>query len=400
MNERIIAHVDMDAFFASLEVMANPSLAGKPVLVCGSLEGRGSVVTSATYEARPSGVRAGMSIVQAKRLCPRAVLVESHFGLYTHRSLLLQETLLRFTPVVEPCSVDEAFLDLSDRFMDFKRAEKLARELKREVKKRVGVPCTIGIAPNRMLAKLGSDRGKPDGLLVIHPENILAFLDPLPAGAIWGIGSRTAEMLGRMGVKTLADLRAIPQELLTKTFGKGGEYLYRAARGIDDAPVVPIMDQPAAKSIGHEVTLQHDLGSTEQIIGVLSALCDRVAVRLREGGFLAELVTVKLRDSNFKTLSRRHKMLEPTDYDLDLFAAAEIALGRFPAIKRGIRLVGVTANELMQHPTCWQPTLFQMMGSKKKQESEKERLTRLSGAMDELRKRFGKGTIKRARTLK
>lgn len=418
---RTIFHVDMDAFFASIEVKDNPSLAGKPVIVCGDPTGR-SVVTSPTYEARPYGIRAGMAVAEARRRCPRAIFVEGNHKKYTEHSLLLQKALLSFTPDMEPWSIDEAFLDMSFAADTPAKAEALGRRIKDAIHATVGTRATIGVGPNKLVAKLASKHQKPDGLTVIPADEAAAFVAALPIGKLWGVGEKFEASLQEMGIRTVADVLPFSLDLLREVYGAAGEALYLKARAIDDTPVVSYYIHQDPKSVGHEITFDRNIGDPGYIASVLASLADRVAVRLREQGLRARTVTVKIRFPNFVTRSKRATLYEPSDYDHELFLAAVSAWNQFaregvqfeksatPArhrpgqshyvsrdqrvhlsrepLRRGIRLLGISASDLHEAGCGEQTTIF---------ENYRVRENRISSALDSIREKYGRDSITRAR---
>jgi len=276
-----VLHVDLDAFYASVEVQKDPSLAGKPVVVGGA--GSRGVVMSASYEARAFGIRSAMPAVRARRLCPDTVFLPPDFDSYRAHSNRFREVLLSVTPLVEPIALDEAFLDVSGAVLLFGLPEKIAERIRREVRSEVGVTCSVGVAPNKLLAKLASRQAKPDGRVVVRDEAVAAFLEPLPARALWGVGEKTVEMLGRLGVRTIGDLARTPPTVLARLIGdQHARELHDLSRGIDDRAVVPY--EPP-KSISHEETFGVDLDAEEDLLREALALSHRVASRLRADGY-------------------------------------------------------------------------------------------------------------------
>ena len=276
---RWILHVDMDAFYASVEQLDDPSLKGKPVIV-GGLGPRG-VVATASYEARAFGVHSAMPMAKARKLCPHGVFIAPRFERYQELATKIQGILSEYTPLVEPVSLDEAFLDLTGTEGLHGPPERVARELHARIPQELGLTCSVGLAQNKLLAKLASDSAKPGGLLIVKPEDVQGFLDPLPVDRLWGIGPKTARRLAAKGVCTVADLRAVDVSLLTSWFGpRTGAHLWRLARGLDDSPVAA---EREAKSISQEITYPEDLYDPEEIRGQVRALALKVAGRLRAG---------------------------------------------------------------------------------------------------------------------
>lgn len=346
-KQRVILHVDMDAFFASVEQKDRPWLEGKPMVVGGDPEKRRGVVTAASYAARQYGVRAGMPLATARRMCPHAVfLLGSYEGKYEYVASQLREIFRQFTPAVEPCSIDEAFLDITGCERLFGSAGELAAKLKRRIRNELGLSCSVGIAPNKLLAKLASDLNKPDGLTIIAPDRMEKTLETLKVSKLCGIGDKTAKVLSRLGIYTLGELASYPPDVLRGKFGKCGEWLHLAAQGIDHTPV--FSEFPAEKSMSHERTLARDIGEPEEIRAILLALSAMVARRLRERGLRGRTVTVKIRFSDFVTITRSETLFRPTDSEHDILkVAGALASGIGPGVVR-IRLLGVSMSHLTE----------------------------------------------------
>ena len=300
--DRLILHIDMDAFFISVEQRDNPALLGKPAAVCGSLSR--SVVTSATYEARPYGIRAGMSTQEAKRRCPGLILVEGNHSKYTETSARIFSILKKYTPLVEVASIDEAYLDISQSLLLFQSPFHLARSIKDQIRDDEQLTCSIGVAPNKLLAKLGSGLKKPDGLVVIQKEEVEAILKDLPVSKLHGIGPKLTETLNAIGIFTCGQLGKFPVPLLSKRFGAIGEGLHQMGLGLDDRPVVPFDQEEDAKSISHSVTLEEDTSDPNRLRKVLLQLSERVSRRMRREGFYGKRISVTIRYSDFFTFSK------------------------------------------------------------------------------------------------
>ena len=375
-----ILHVDMDAFYASVEVIKDPSLSGKPVVV-GGLGGRG-VVTSASYEARTFGVSSAMPIVRARRLCPQAIFLPNDFRSYEDYSRRIRTIFEAYTPLVEPLSLDEAFLDISGSIKLFGAPIDIARRIKADVTA-IGLPCTVGVAPNKFLAKLASTRAKPDGLLVVLHDAVEDFLHPLPVTALWGVGEGTADVLRRLGLKTVADIATIPRSTLQRAVGDAlGAHLHQLAQGIDDRPVIP--DEPA-KSIGSEETFHRDLDDSGEILREMLRLCDRTATRLRSKGQCGRTVTLKIRWSNFKTITRSRTMGAAVDTAPEIYAVARSLYERLDPDRPRIRLIGVSVSGLAPGPPQRQLDLLTT--------SSKPGWREASAAIDEIRGRFGDRSV-------
>ena len=376
-----ILHVDMDAFYASVEVIKDPSLKGKPVIV-GGQGGRG-VVTSASYEAREFGVRSAMPTIQARRLCPRGIFLPNDFAAYQGLSRDIREVFLSFTPLVEPLSLDEAFLDVSGSVKLFGDPVTIARTIRARIAG-LGLTCTVGVAPNKFLAKLASTRAKPDGLLVIPPDGIEAFLHPLPVRALWGVGEATGEALRRLGIKTVADLAAIPRRTLERAVGDSlGSHLANLAAGSDERPVTP---NEAAKSVGSEETFPVDLDARDAILREILRLSDRTAGRLRSKGLCGRTVTIKVRWSTFQTITRSRTLPAEIDTAAEVYAVArELYEKAAPATPR-VRLIGVSVSSLAPGPPRRQMDLLAGRAGRPGWQEASE-------AIDSIRERFGSGAV-------
>ena len=379
--ERIIMHVDMDAFFASVEQLDHEEYRGKPLIV-GGIGGRG-VVSTCSYEARKFGVHSAMPTAKAMKLCPQGIFIQGNYPRYAEVSQQIFDIFDHYSPLIEPLSIDEAFLDLTgmERLMDSPR--QYALKLKQEIKEKTGIVASVGIAPNKFLAKIASDLEKPDGLVIVNKDHVQAFLDPLPVRRIWGVGAKTAAVLDRMRVKTIADLRKMSYEELHKTFGdKTARHLFLLAQGIDERPVAP---RGRAKSIGNETTFSEDLQSAEAALEVLLYLSVKVGWRLRQAGFKAKTVQLKLRQSDFSTFTRQKQLFEPSNFDNDIYTAIKDLFENLN-ITRGIRLLGVST------------TGFEEMESLSLFHDEKK--DRLYQAIDDINSKYGKLGVTRGALLK
>ena len=337
-----ILHVDLDAFYAGVEVLKDPSLTGKPVIVGGT--GARGVVASASYEARAFGVRSAMPAVRARRLCPDGVFLPADFEAYRTHSNRFREVLLSFTPLVEPIALDEAFLDVGGATRLFGDPSAIGGTIRAEVAGEVGVTCSVGVASTKFVAKLASDGCKPDGLLHVSADGTDAFLESLPVGRLWGVGDKTRDLLARLAIRTIGDLKATPEPILARLLGEAqARHLWELSRGIDDRDVVPY--EPP-KSVGHEETFEHDLDHDDEILRELLALSHKVASRLREDGYRARTVTLKARLSTFATLTRSRTLSDATDVGADLYAAVGNLYRSLPGARRRIRLLGVQASGL------------------------------------------------------
>ncbi|MEO3775668.1 DNA polymerase IV [Micromonospora sp. B11E3] len=331
-----ILHVDMDAFYASVEVRRRPELRGRAVVV-GGVGPRG-VVSSASYEARRYGVRSAMPTARARALCPHAVFLPTDPAEYSAASRAVMRIFRDVTPLVEPLSLDEAFLDVSGARRLFGSPAEIARRIRARVAREQGLTCSVGVAPSKFVAKLGSTRAKPDGLLVVPADRVLDFLHPLPVAALWGVGDRSAETLRRLGLATVGDVAEAPFGMLRKALGEAAAtHLHALARGVDPRRVTP---EHAEKSIGAEVTFDVDVADPMEIRRALLALAEKVGVRLRRAGQVGRTVSIKVRMADFRTVSRSRTLGVPTDTAREMF---DTAWALYTALDPGerIRLVGV-----------------------------------------------------------
>ncbi|MGH2682653.1 MAG: DNA polymerase IV [Actinomycetota bacterium] len=344
-----ILHVDMDAFYASVEMLKDPALRGKPVAV-GSPGPRG-VVMSASYQARTHGVRSGMPSARARRLCPEALFVPPDFSSYRAYSTRLREVLLSFTPLVEPLSLDEAFLDVSGATTLFGDPPEIGRKIRVRVREELDLTCSVGVAPNKFLAKLASAGAKPDGLLVVQAGEVEGFLHPLPVEALWGVGERTHEVLERLGVRTVGELAGIPPRVLQGTLGEQpARHLAELADGRDERTVVPY--EPP-KQVSHEETFDRDLDEEAQVLREVLRLAHRVGARLRKEGFRARTVTLKVRLASFTTLTRSRTLPDATDVGADLYRVARELYKGLPGGSGGV--ARRRGSEATGGPSEWTP---------------------------------------------
>lgn len=385
-SESNILHVDMDAFFASVELRDRPELKGLPVIV-GHSGGRG-VVTSATYEARKFGVHAAMSMTEAIRKCPKAVVIEPNHEKYSEVSEKLQEIYLSFTPLVEPLSVDEAFLDVTGSRKLIGTPIEIGKKLREKVFQEENITCSVGIAPTKFVAKLASTRAKPDGLLVVSPKEVIDFLHPLPVGALWGVGGKTEEVLKRLGLFKVSDIANLSLKTLKRALGEAiAEHLYELSWGRDERSVET--NEPE-KSVGNEETFSKDLDQAEDILREVLRLSEKVASRLRQAGLMGRTITLKVRFSNFSTITRSKTLIDPTDVAKEIY---EVAKGLFEGLNLDqvrVRLVGVRVEKLIEEDKANRQLLLG--------ESEKG-WREIDKASDKANARFGDEAIKPARLL-
>jgi DNA polymerase-4 len=336
---RRIVHIDMDAFYASVEQRDHPSLSGQPVAVGGRPETRG-VVAAASYEARAFGVRSAMSMARAIRLCPSLVIVTPDFARYQSVSATVFSIFREVTPLVEPLSLDEAYLDVTENAWGEPLATTVARRLKDRIRRDTGLTASAGVAPNKFLAKIASGWQKPDGLTVISPDRVEPFLQQLPVGALWGVGPVTARKLHARGIKRLVELRAIHPSDLRETVGSLADWLLQLASGIDDRPVTPNRE---SKSSGSETTYAADLTDVSRIRDELADLAGHAVRWLARKSLFARTVTIKVRYSDFTTITRSHSA-SPTRDQAALVARALQLLDKTEAGRRPIRLLGVSVH--------------------------------------------------------
>lgn len=340
----------MDAFYASVEQRDHPEYRHKPVVVGADPKGglgRG-VVAACSYEARRFGIHSAMPISKAYRLCPQAVYLRPDFGKYTAVSRALRQIFLSFTEKVEPLSIDEAFLDMSERVGDEEQALRAARSLKEQIYGSQRLTASVGIGPSKFVAKIASDLKKPDALVVVRQEEVHEFLDPLPISRLWGVGPKTESRLQGMGIHSIRQLREVSKELLLERFGKMGEQLWKLSRGIDERPIV-VHREP--QSLGHETTFSRDVLDADRLERTLEYLCENVSHRLRKHRLNGKTVTLKLRYSDFTTITRQHTLPQPFQEATDILALAGALFQKYRDPKRKVRLIGVSVSSLQPPAT-------------------------------------------------
>ncbi len=382
MDAATILHVDLDAFFASVEQRDRPELRGRPVIVGGDPGARG-VVSAASYEARRFGVHSAMPLRTAAALCPEGVFLPVNGAKYRAASRAVMEILGRYTPRVEQVSIDEAFLDVAGSEALFGPPPAIAAAIRAAIRSEVGLTASVGVATTKLVAKIASDLRKPDALVVVPAGDEAAFLAPLPIARLWGVGAQTRAALAEYGVRTIGDLAAVDPALLVRRLGRHGATLVERARGVDPSPVT---GEAEAKSVSHEHTFDVDTSDADEIERTLLALSEGVAARLRAGGVRASTIAVKVRDSAFRTVTRQRTLAEPTDLAEPIWHVA-LDLAR-PEIKgRRIRLVGVGAHGLGE------PAQLGLFAP------DDDRRRRAVEATDAVRLRFGERAVTRARLL-
>lgn len=379
MTEPSIMHIDMNAFFASVEQRCNPALRGKPIAVIGSA--KRTVVTTASYEARAFGVKTGMNRYEAMAACPELILVVGDNRKYMDASTRINAILMQFSPRVEAASIDEAYLDISGTAGLFGPLRAIARSIKERIREEVGLTCSIGIAPNKLLAKLASDMQKPDGLVIIREEDVAGLLEDLPASELCGIGPMLTRHLAGLGINTCGQLGRYPAGLLRERFGIIGARLSLMGRGIDDSPVAwSHVSEAMAKSVGHSMTLSADISDKREMKRYILKLSEMVGARARGHGIAAGKVTLTIRYADFYTFTRRKGMAGPTNDTRDIYGAA-CAILDSERLRSSVRLIGVSITDTVKGMA--QLPLF---------EDEKKR-RRLLAAVDSINMAFGSGQL-------
>jgi DNA polymerase-4 len=379
-----IMHVDMDAFYASVEQRDDPSLRGKPVIVGGSADSRGAV-SAASYEARAFGVHSAMPTVTARRLCAHGVFLPVRMSRYAEVARQLRAIFFSFTPLVEPLSLDEAFLDVRGCEGLFGPAPAIARNIKDRVRAETGLTASVGVAPNKFLAKLASDLRKPDGLVVLETGEVRRVLDPLPVGKLWGVGAKGEKRLHALGIRTVRQLAALPEQVMVDHWGEAGRHLWQLAHGRDGRDVVPDAE---ARSLSTETTFPRDVGQRHLLRAWLLDLVEELGERVRRAGVRGRTVELRVRTSDFRTYNRSQTLPDPTDITARLWqAAAELFERRVPDDWLPLRLLGVGVTNLTREAPV-QGHLFED-GWRHKQGA-------LDRAVDAIRRQFGGDSIRRA----
>ncbi len=385
MSERVIFHVDMNAFFASVEQRCNPSLRGKPIVVCGNPKKR-TVVAACSYEAKAFGITNGMSIFEAKALCPHVLLVGGNPEKYVDIAQHIFAIFGELTPQVEIFSIDEAFLDMTGTCRLLGRdPDDAARLIKQRIRSAYGLTCSIGIGPNKLIAKVASNLQKPDGLVRVRQAEVHALMTRLPIEALCGVGPKLQKHLNDLGITTCEELGRTAEALLVGKFGLLGRSLKRMGQGLDDGPVAPLAADGQAKSMGHCYTLPRDTDNEEAIFGTLLRLCERVARRLRADGYQGRTISLTIRYADFSGVTHARSIPHPTDNGLRLYEVAREIFQRYcDPLSQRVRLVGVSASQLTQH---------QRQASFLEEEVRRGRIDR---CVDRLADRFGEFTLVRA----
>ena len=378
----------MDAFYASIEQFDHPEYKGRPVIVGADPKagkGRG-VVAACSYEARKFGIRSALPISRAWKLCPQGVYVRPRMNRYVEVSQQVMDVFRRYTDLVEPLSIDEAFLDITGSVALLGPADEIARSIKKAIREATGMTASVGLAPNKFLAKIASDLKKPDGLVVLQEDDVDQFLRDLPISRLWGVGPKTEVRLHELGFRTIGQLASASRESLVRTLGSLGEHLYQLSHGKDDRQVVPDWER---KSVGTETTFDEDTDDPDLLLRTILELSDHVAERLRKDEYRARKVTLKLRYSNFSTHTKQHSLDRLIQTGDEIAAVARQLFSQFP-LNRKIRLIGVSAGDLHRgREDPEQLTLFATSNPKEK----------LGHAVDEIKEKFGIDSLRRGSQL-
>ena len=387
-KKRTIMHVDMDAFYASIEQRDHPEYKGKPVIVGSDPQGgRGrGVVSAASYEARKYGVHSAQPISQAYRNCPHGIFVPVRGRRYAEVSRIIMDIFHSCTPHVQPISLDEAFLDLTGTERLLGSAEHVGRQIKQRILDAVQLTSSVGIAPNKLLAKMGSEEDKPDGLFILEPDQVTAYLKPQPIRKLWGVGKKTEERLAEFGIHTIGQIASYPRDLLEEQFGKGGVFLWQSANGLDASPV---LSDRECKSISNERTFWKDTEDLQEIRNTLLFLSEKVAFRLRKKHLCGKTIMVKIRFSDFSTRVMHHTLIEPTNLDKVIF---EEVMNKIETLDifLPVRLLGVGVSQLTD-ADCQQEDLFS---------EDHDKLKHISHAIDRIKLKFGEHAIGKGGTAR
>jgi len=386
---RFIVHVDMDAFYAAVEQLDNPACKGKPVIVgADPKEGMGrGVVAACSYEARKLGIRSALPISRAWKLCPQGVFVRPRMKRYVEVSHQVMDVFRRYTDLVEPLSIDEAFLDITGSVALLGKPEDIARSIKDDVRTVTSLTASVGLAPNKFLAKIASDLRKPDAFVIVREGEIEAFLRDLPISRLWGVGPKTEQRLHEMGFRTIGQVAMATRESLVRSLGSLGEHLYQLSRGHDERPVVPNWEP---KSVSSETTFDEDTSDRELLVRTILDLSDHVAERLRKDNYRTRRVTLKLRYSSFSTHTKQHSLDRLIQTGEEIATVARDLFRQF-SLKQKIRLIGVSAGDLQRDGK--EP---QQLGLFSDPRNVNEKLSR---TVDEIREKFGKDVLRRGSNL-
>ena len=396
INHLSIIHLDLDAFFASVEQRDNPAYRGKPLIVGGISGGRGNsnrgVVCAASYEARKYGVHAGMPIWEARQKCPRGIFVPSQMNKYVEASKKFFQICSDYTPLIEPLSIDELFLDVSGCESLFGSSETIGRKIKERVYQELGLKISVGIAENKFLAKIATNLGKPDGFCIIPSKDIEKILYPLPVSALWGIGKKTEELLKKSGIYLVEQLAQMPDSILENLLGKNGKIMKLLAQGIDETPVTP---PSTAKSIGKETTFGTNITEKVILIKELLKISQLVGYAARKKGYKGKTITLKIRFHNFITLNRSKTLENPTHLDDIIFKTVVELLGKVSYKKGGVRLLGIKFSNLTSGNERKQLKFL-----RDEEDKKDDKLEQLTQSLDKIREKFGTKSVTRASLLK
>jgi nucleotidyltransferase/DNA polymerase involved in DNA repair len=384
MADRIILHVDMDAFYASIEQRDNPALKGKPVIVGADPkggQGRG-VVAACSYEARKFGVHSALPISRAWKLCPQGAYVRPRMDRYIDVSHQVMEVLRQFTDLIEPLSIDEAFMDITGSIALFGSPQQIARSIKKRIRENTDLCASVGVGPNKFIAKIASDLRKPDALVIVQLDEVEEFLRDLPISRLWGVGPKTELRLKSLGLRTIGDIRDMPRQTLVRALGSLGDHLHELAQGKDERPVIPNWE---AKSVSNETTFDEDTADVDLLIETIRGLAARVGRRLRREDQRAGRITLKLRYADFETHTKQTSLDSAVQTDQDIAGAAIALFRQFP-LNRKIRLIGVGAADLTRDGK--DPTQLDLFSAKPRKEI-------LDRTVDEIRERFGEDSVRR-----
>ena len=382
----MILHIDMDAFYAAVEQRDRPELRGKPVVVGGSKTGRG-VVSAASYEARRFGIHSAMPGRRAAQLCPDAIFVRGRIDHYAAVGRQVREIFHRYTPLVQPLSLDEAFLDVAGSARLHGDGVTIGRAIKTAIQKELELTASVGIAPLKFVAKIASDLEKPNGFVVVDPDALIEFLDPLPIKRLWGVGRVGQKRLERIGLHFFRDIRCYDRDRLIQQFGSWGDHLWKLANAIDPRAVVP---DRTAKQISHERTFSSDMTDEQMLRAVVSYLCEQVCHRLRHHGRRCKTITLKYRREDFQTYSRSRTLSTVTDSTAQIMDTAMELLSEMRQIQpRPVRLIGVSAGSLTTDNQPEQMSLFEMTDQNQSQK-------KLDNVVDQLADQLGRNTVYRA----
>ena len=394
MEDRVILHCDCNSFFASVECLKDPTLWHVPMAVCGSVEDRRGIVLAKNEPAKRLGIKTAETVHSARRKCPDLVIVPPHHGEYARISRAVNAIYARFTDVYEPFSIDESWLDVTGSRALFGSGPEIAEKIRTAVKTEIGITISIGVSFNKTYAKLGSDYKKPDAVTCITRENYKDILYPLPVEDMLFVGERTATLLRASGIRTIGDLAEASPTFLTSRLGKAGEQLRAAARGEDDSPVIPESEAPEVKSVGNGMTFRHDITTREEIRLGLGVLCEEIGERLRRRHLRATTVSVAIKDPSLRSISRQRAVSPATDLGREIAAAAESLVDAEWGTGKPIRMLTVTAMNLVVGDEGDQLGFFD-----EERDKRRERTGRLEATVDGLRHRFGGGAVIRGAVL-